>query len=140
MVASPHAPLKQEPAKATARLLRAIENPYVSIIGHPTGRLIGRREGLTPDMAVVVKAAAARGVALEINANHYRLDLRDAHARLALEAGCLLAINTDAHGEGDLGELPYGILTARRAGATPDRVVNCLAPEALRAWVASTRR
>src|SRR5690606_11038116 len=124
-VASPHAPLKQNPDKATARLLKPIENPYVTILGHATGRLVGRREGLQPDMAKVVRAAADRGIAVEINANHYRLDLRDTHARMALDAGCVLAINTDAHGEGDLGELPYGVLTARRAGATAENIINC---------------
>ena len=140
VVASPHNPLKQEPEKATARLIRAIENPYVTILGHATGRLVNRREGLQPDMAAVVKAAAARGIAVEINANHHRLDVRDTHARLALEAGCVLAINCDAHGEADLGEIGYGVLTARRAGATPDRVVNCLDAAGLKKWIASTRR
>jgi DNA polymerase (family 10) len=139
VVASPHAALTQEPEKATARLLRAIENPYVTIIGHPTGRMVNRREGLSPDMAQIIDAAARRGIALEINANHYRLDLRDTHARAALERGVKLAIDTDAHGESDLGELRYGVLTARRAGATAGDVVNCLSRDALDKWIRSTR-
>ncbi len=139
VVASPHAALSQEPKKATARLLRAIENPYVTIMGHPTGRLVLKREGLSPDIDALVRAAAERGVAMEINANHWRLDLRDTHARAALAAGCKLAINTDAHGAGDLGQLPYGVLTARRAGATAADVVNCLSAAGLRKWIASTR-
>ncbi|MFW6032425.1 MAG: DNA polymerase/3'-5' exonuclease PolX, partial [Phycisphaeraceae bacterium] len=73
VVASPHAALTQEPAKATARLVKAIENRYVTIIGHPTGRIVGRRPGLSPDMGKVIEAAAERGVALEINANYHRL-------------------------------------------------------------------
>ncbi|XAL98175.1 DNA polymerase/3'-5' exonuclease PolX [Phycisphaeraceae bacterium D3-23] len=139
VVASPHAALSQEPRKATARLLKAIQNPYVTIMGHPTGRLVLKREGLSPDIDALVKAAADRGVAMEINANHWRLDLRDTHARAALAAGCKLAINTDAHGEGDTYQLPYGVLTARRAGATAQDVVNCMTAAGLKQWIASTR-
>lgn len=139
VVASPHAALGQEPDKCTKRFLKAIENPYVTIMGHPTGRLIGRREGLSPDMGALFKAAAQRGVAMEINANHWRLDLRDTHARAAIAAGVKLAINTDAHGPADLDQLTYGILTARRAGATKNNVVNCLDQAALAEWLKSTR-
>jgi DNA polymerase (family 10) len=139
VVASPHAALTQPPDKATARLLRAIEHPCVTILGHPTGRIINYREGLAPDMLTLIKAAARRGIALEINANHHRLDLRDTHARLALEHGVKLAINTDAHGPDDLDELTYGVLTARRAGATKQDVVNCLGREALLTWLRGTR-
>jgi DNA polymerase (family 10) len=139
VVASPHAALSQEPKKATARLLKAIENPYVTMIGHPTGRLVLRREGLSPDIEALCKAAADRGIALEINANHWRLDLRDTHARVALEHGVKLAINTDAHGPGDLDQLPYGVLTARRAGATKQDIVNCMTAATLKKWLKSTR-
>ncbi|MCX5662352.1 MAG: DNA polymerase/3'-5' exonuclease PolX [Planctomycetota bacterium] len=139
VVASPHAALSQEPAKATERLLKAMENPYVTIMGHPTGRLVSKREGLDPDIPKIAAAAAKRGVALEINANHYRLDLRDAHAKIALDAGAMLAIDTDAHGPADLNELTYGVLTARRAGARAEQVVNCLSREKLAAWLKSTR-
>lgn len=135
VVASPHAALSQEPKKATARLLKAIENPHVTVLGHPTGRLVGRREGLSPDMGALIAAAAARGLAMEINANSYRLDLRDNHARAAIEAGVKLSINTDAHSEGDLDQLIYGVLTARRAGATKDDVINCMSPAALHKWI-----
>lgn len=139
VVASPHNALSQEPAKATKRLIKAIQNPYVTIVGHPTGRLINRREGLSPDMKQVIAAAAQRGVALEINANSWRLDLNDSHARAAIEAGVKLAINTDAHGPGDMDQLIYGVLTAQRAGATREHVVNCLSREALAKWLQSTR-
>ncbi len=140
VVASPHAALTQEPKKATARLIKAIENPYVSIIGHPTGRIVNRREGLSPDLPALFKAAAERGVALEINANPYRLDLRDSHARLFIhEYGGKIAINTDAHGLGDLDHLQFGVSTARRAGATAHDVVNCLGLDELANWIASTR-
>jgi DNA polymerase (family 10) len=139
VVASPHSALTQDAKKATRRLLKAMENRYVTVLGHPTGRLVGRREGLAPDMSAVIRAARQRGIALEINANHYRLDLRDTHARAALDAGVRLAINTDAHGPGDLDELRYGVLTARRAGATAGHVVNCLSASALERWLKSTR-
>ncbi len=139
VVASPHSGLTQSPAKATKRLLKAINHPSVTIIGHPTGRLIGRREGLTLDMNQIVTAAAQRGIALEINANSWRLDLNDRHARLALDAGVKLAINTDAHGPGDLDQLIYGVLTARRAGATPAQVINCMSRQSLAKWLKSTR-
>ncbi|MEO0586504.1 MAG: DNA polymerase/3'-5' exonuclease PolX [Planctomycetota bacterium] len=135
VVASPHAALSQEPATCTKRLIKAIENPHVHIIGHPTGRLINRRAGLEPDMPAIVDAAKANGVALEINAHHARLDLRDTHARLALDAGVKLAIDTDAHGLADFHQLRYGILTARRAGATKSDVVNCLTRKQLAKWL-----
>ena len=108
-------------------------------LSDPTGRIIGRREGLSPDMTQVIGAAAARGVALEINANHRRLDLRDTQARAAIEAGVKLSINTDAHGPDYLDELIYGVLTARRAGVGRDDVINCMTPTGLLKWIRSTR-
>ena len=140
VVASPHAALTQDPVKATKRLLKAIDNPYVTILGHPTGRIVNRREGLSPDMEALFKAAKDRGIALEINASPYRLDLRDAHARTWVqEYGGKLAINTDAHSEDHLDNLRFGVLTARRAGATKGDVVNCLTRPGLAKFIASTR-
>ncbi len=139
VVASPHAALTQDSKKATARLLKAIHNPYVTILGHPTGRLINRREGLSPDMKQIITAAKERGIALEINANHYRLDLRDTHAKLAIDSGVKLAINTDAHGAADFDQLRFGVLTARRAGAEADHVINCLSQAELAKWIEKTR-
>ena len=139
VVASPHAALTQDSAKATGRLLKAIENPYVHIIGHPTGRLIGRREGLSPDMKELFKAAAANGTAMEINANPLRLDLRDIHAKAAIEAGVMLTIDTDAHTAGHFDLLIYGVLTAQRAWARPENVINCLDADGLTRWLAAKR-
>ena len=139
VVASPHSALSQNTATCTKRFLRAIENPYVTIIGHLTGRIINRREGLSPDIAQLIGAAADRGIAFEINANSYRLDLRDIHARAAIEAGVQLSINTDAHGPGDLDQLMYGVLTARRAGVTRVDVINCMSKTTLAKWLKSTR-
>ena len=139
VVASPHAALSQDPKKATDRLLKAIANPYVTMIGHPTGRMISLREGLSPDMKRIIAAAAERGIALEVNANLWRLDLRDSHARAAIDAGVKLSINTDAHGTADLDQLIYGVLTARRAGATTEDVINCMSNSDLAKWLKSTR-
>ncbi len=140
VIASPHSALNQDPAKATKRLIKAVENRYVTVIGHPTGRLINRREGLHPDMKQVIAAAAQRGIALEINANNWRLDLNDAHARAAIEAGAKLSINTDAHGPGDMDQLIYGVITARRAGATKGDVINAMTAAQLQKWLKSTKQ
>ena len=126
VVASPHNPLRQDPDKATDRMVRAAENPYVTLIGHPTGRLILRREGIAPDLAKVFKAAAAAGTAMEINASYPRLDLNDLNARAAVRAGCMLSINTDAHSTGELDNIAYGVSVARRAWATKANVINCM--------------
>jgi DNA polymerase (family 10) len=139
VVASPHVSLKQDEAKATDRLVRAIESRYVNVIGHPTGRLIDRRAGLPWRAEPVFKAAAATGTALEINASYPRLDLNDAHARAALAAGCLLSVNTDAHGPDELGFMPYGIDVARRAWATAARVINCFTEAELMRFIARKR-
>ena len=139
VVASPHIALGQDSAKATKRLLKAIDNPYVTLIGHPTGRIIGRRAGISPDMKQVITAAARRGIALEINANSWRLDLNDINARWAIEAGVKLAINTDAHGPQDMEQLIYGVLTARRAGAQSNDVVNAMTQVAFEKWLKASR-
>ena len=139
VVASPHAALSQSPERATERLLRAIEHPLVNVIGHPTGRLIGRRAGLSPDFATLFAAAAETGTALEINASYRRLDLAADLARAAVRAGCKLAIDTDAHHPKHLGRLDGGLATARRGWVTRADVVNCLDVDALRAFVAAKR-
>jgi DNA polymerase (family 10) len=126
VVASPHVALKQETEKATDRLLRAIDNRYVNVIGHPTGRLIDRRLGLPLQFERIFAAAAQNGTALEINAGYPRLDLSDIHARAALESGVMLSINTDAHSPGEFAGMQFGIDVARRAWATAAQVINCL--------------
>ncbi len=136
VVASPHASLRQEPEVATKRLLAAIENPHVDILGHPTGRLIGEREGLHPDMPALVAAALKHGVAMEVNANSLRLDLRDAHVRLVTNAGGLIAIDTDAHSARDFDQLRFGVLTARRGWCLRDQCVNAWDAPRLRKWLA----
>jgi DNA polymerase (family 10) len=139
VVASPHIALKQDSAKATERILRAIDNKYVHVIGHPTGRLIGSREGLPLDFERIFKAAAANGTALEINSGYPRLDLSDLHARAALEAGCKLSINTDAHSTDGLGWMHLGVSVARRAWAPRTAVINCFTWAQLRTFLSAKR-
>jgi DNA polymerase (family 10) len=139
VVASPHISLKQDEVKATDRMLRAIENPYVNVIGHPTGRLINRREGLPLNFAKIFAAASSSGTALEINAGYPRLDLNDIHARGAIDTGCTLAIDTDAHSTEELSTLNYGIDVARRAWAPADRVINCMTFARLKQFLARKR-
>ncbi len=135
VVASPHTALSQPPEAATRRLIRAIEHPATRILGHPTGRLILRRTGLTPDMGAVMAAAARCGVALEINAHWMRLDLRDTHVKAAVEAGCLIAINCDVHATSDFDNLRFGVTTGRRGWLPPARCVNTWPSDRLGAWL-----
>jgi DNA polymerase (family 10) len=140
VVASPHSALRQEPEAATRRLVEAIRHPLVHVLGHPTGRLINRREGMHPDIDALVEAAVEHDTALEINANPYRLDLRDVHVRTAVDAGALISINTDAHGPEHFDFLRYGVLTARRGWLAPEACINTWAAPRLHEWVKSKRR
>lgn len=124
VVASLHTALNQSRDQITQRLLNAINNPHVDVIGHPTGRLFPDRAGADLDMDAVISAAAATGTILEINANPARLDLRDVHARMAIDKGVKLAINTDAHRAEEFELLHYGVATAQRGWATAGDVVN----------------
>ena len=119
--------------------LAAIRHPLVHVVGHPTGRIINRRPGLSPDMDALIAAAAEHRTALEINANPYRLDLRDVHVRAAVDAGALISINTDAHGPEHFDYLRYGVLTGRRGWLAPAGCVNAWPFEALHEWLQSKR-
>ena len=140
VVASPHVALSQDPATATARLLKAIENPFVHILGHPTGRLINKRPGLEPAIGDLVAAAVEHDTALEINAHWMRLDLRDTHVRVATLAGAKIAIDCDVHNPTDFDNLRYGISTARRGWLEPKDCVNAMTSETLEKWVQSKRK
>jgi DNA polymerase (family 10) len=135
VLASLHTSLRQPREKVTERLLNAIRNPHVDIIGHPTGRLIPDREGADLDMDAVLNAAAETGVALEINAHPARLDLDDVYARRAKELGIPISINTDSHSEEDFDNLFYGVAIARRAWLTKADVINCWSPDKLLKWL-----
>jgi DNA polymerase (family 10) len=140
VVASPHAGLTQDPATATARLIKAISNPFIHIVGHPTGRLINRRQGLSPDLAAVIKAAKQHDVALEINSHWMRLDLRDTHVREAVKAGCKIAIDCDVHAATEFDNIRFGVATARRGWLTPDLCINTWPAPQLHAWLKSKRK
>ena len=135
VVASLHSSLRQPREKVTQRMLNAIRNPHVDIIGHPTGRLIPEREGADLDMEAVLKAAAESGVALEINAHPSRLDLEDKFARRAKDMGIPISINTDAHSEEHLDMLHFGVATARRAWLTAEDVINTWPNQKLLGWL-----
>jgi DNA polymerase (family X) len=139
VVASPHVGLRQAPEVATERLLAAIRHPLVHIIGHPTGRIIGKREGLSPDMDALFDAAVKHDTVLELNANWHRLDLRDTHLRRAIEKGVKISIDTDAHDAPHFDFLVYGILTARRAGVPPEACINTWDADKLHGWLRSKR-
>jgi DNA polymerase (family 10) len=124
VVASIHSALGSARERVTTRTLKAMDNPYVTCIGHPTGRVIGYREAMDLDMPAVIDHAAQTGTALEVNADPSRLDLKDVHCRMAVEAGVKLAINTDAHSAGGLGLMPFGVATAARGWAAKADVLN----------------
>ncbi|HLW86776.1 MAG TPA: DNA polymerase/3'-5' exonuclease PolX [Candidatus Sulfotelmatobacter sp.] len=126
VIASVHSVFNQDSAKMTDRLLKAIENPNTSIIGHPTGRIQLRREAYPFDMTAVLAAAAKNKVAMELNSYPDRLDLNDVHLRQAKQQGVKIVINTDSHHTSHMEKIRYGILQARRAWLTKDDVLNTL--------------
>ena len=129
VIASVHSVFNQEPAKMTNRLLKAIENPHTSIIGHPTGRILLRRDSYGFDMPSVLSAAASHRVAMELNSYPDRLDLNDVHLRQAKQRGVKIVINTDSHHTSHMDKIRFGVLQARRAWLTKGDVLNALPPE-----------
>ena len=140
VVASVHSGLSQEPARMTERVLRALECPWVDVLGHPTGRMLLRREASALDVEAIIVAAAALGVALEINGQPHRRDLHDTHARLARDRGVKIVLSTDAHGVGGFEHLHWATFTARRAWLTPQDVLTCLPLSDLRRTLRRHRR
>lgn len=124
VVASVHSAFNQDRQQMTARLVRAIENPHVDVLGHPTGRIILRRDPYPVDFEAVIEAARSHHVALEINCQVDRLDLSDVHARAARDRGVPIVISSDAHSRYALGNLRWGVLIARRAWLAPSDVLN----------------
>ena len=118
----------------TQRTIKAMENPHVHIIGHPTGRIINKRPASAIDILEIVRAAVETNTALEINASWKRLDLKDRHVHHATAAGAMLTINTDAHHVDQFQQMRYGVATARRGWARTDHVINALSLEELIAW------
>lgn len=139
VVASVHTGFSQDRATLTRRIITAMRSPYVTIIAHPTGRLMGEREPYAVDLEALFQAAKATGTALEINSYPRRLDLNDAAARRAHELGVMLALSTDSHSTDQLENVTFGLGVARRAWVGPRGVLNCLTLSQLRQWISRKR-
>jgi DNA polymerase (family X) len=139
VIAAVHSNFKQTPLEMTDRLLRAIDNPYVNIVAHPTSRLIGSRPPIQLDFDRVLRAAKSAGVALEIDGSPWRLDLNDVLAEAVARAGGLLAIGSDAHSTAQLSFMRYGVLQARRGWVEAARIVNAWPWEKLHSWLIHRR-
>jgi DNA polymerase (family 10) len=140
VVASVHSRFRLDEAAQTERILRAVANPHTTILGHMTGRMLLRREAYELDIERVLAACADHDVAVEINGHPHRLDLDWRWHRRALELGCRLSINPDAHSVAELDLMRWGILAARKGGVPPDRVLNTLTPRELTAHLKGRRR
>ncbi len=134
VVASVHSGLGMDVKKATARLLKAIQNPYTTILGHPTGRLLLRREGYPIDHKAIIDACAKYEVVIEINANPWRLDLDWRWVHYAMDKGVMLSINPDAHETGGFADMKYGVLVGRKGGLTKEMTLNTKTLEELTAY------
>ncbi|MDX5479816.1 MAG: PHP domain-containing protein, partial [Cyclobacteriaceae bacterium] len=134
IVSSIHSGLSMDRKKATARLLKAIDNPYTTILGHPTGRLLLRREGYPIDHKVIIDACAKNGVIIEINANPWRLDLDWRWVNYAMEKGVKLSINPDAHEMEGYADMRYGVLVGRKGGLTKEMTFNALSRTEVEAY------
>lgn len=137
VLVSVHLHMGQDQATMTERVLKAVRHPHVDMLGHPTGRLLGRRDPYALDVEAVLQACAEHDVAVEINANPHRLDLSDVHVHRARELGVKVAVNTDAHRPRGLDTMRFGVDQARRGWLRPQDVLNCMPLEDFRAW---TRR
>ena len=126
VVASVHSRFRLDPKEQTSRIVRAVSNPYTTILGHMTGRQLLRRPGYEVDIEKILKACARHGVAVEINANPWRLDLDWRWHSRALELGCMMSINPDAHSTREIDLTHWGVEMARKGGVPPERVLNCL--------------
>ncbi len=138
VVASPHSQLRRDHDQ-TSRMLRAVAEPGVAMLGHPQGRMYNNRPGVSADWARVFATAAQRGVAIEIDGNWHRQDVHFDLARQALEAGCIFALDSDAHSIGELRFTDYSIAHARIAGIPAERVINCWSDERLAEWMKERR-
>ena len=138
-IASLHHGFSQPREQATRRLLLAMENPYVDIIGHPTGRLLGRRDPFDLDMEAIIAKAAETGTIMELNAHPERLDLNDVHLRMARKLGIRIAIDTDAHEARQFSHIRWGIATARRGWIGAGEVLNAQPLPVMRSWLKRSR-
>jgi histidinol phosphatase-like PHP family hydrolase len=139
VVASPHSQLRRKEDQ-TPRMVAAVKAPAVAILGHPRGRMFNSRPGITADWDAVFEVAAKRKVAIELDGNWHRQDIDYLLARRALDAGCLFALDSDAHSVDELRFSDYAIAHARIAGIPAERVINCWSNEQLAEWMARRRR
>jgi len=139
VVGAVHSRFDLSRAAQTRRILRAMDNPHLTLLAHPTGRLIGEREPYDVDMARIIRKARERRVALELNAHPERLDLLDVHCQMAREEGVLVSINSDAHSDLDFDNLLFGIGQARRGWLEPRDVLNTRPLDALLDWLRDRR-
>jgi len=140
IVASVHAVLKMDEEKANARLLKAIKNPFTTILGHPTGRLLLSREGYPVDLKLIIDACAANGVIMELNANPFRLDLDWEWIPYAMDKGVMISINPDAHKRESFHDMYYGVLAARKGGLTKEMCFNALPLEKVEQYFLKRKR
>ncbi len=139
VIASIHSGMTGPREKVTMRLLKAMDNPYVNCLAHPTGRLLGQREPMDIDIPALIKHAAQTNTALEVNANPWRLDLKDTNCKMAIENGVKLTIGTDAHSISSLGLMPFGVATAARGWATKNDIINTFSTKKLKNWLKKKR-
>ncbi|QDH81421.1 DNA polymerase/3'-5' exonuclease PolX [Echinicola soli] len=139
IVSSIHSGLSMTRKKATARLIKAIENPYTTILGHPTGRLLLRREGYPIDHKAIIDACAENNVVIEINANPWRLDLDWRWVHYAMEKEVMLSINPDAHEKSGYFHMKYGVLTGRKGGLTKGMTLNAMSGEEIGKYFAKRK-
>ena len=135
IIASVHTNLRMDEEKATNRLLKAIENPYTTILGHPTGRLLLSRQGYPIDHEKIIDACAANRVAIELNANPYRLDMDWTWIPYAIEKGVLISVNPDAHSTDGIKDIHFGVLSARKGGLSTAHCLNAMDVDAFEAWI-----
>jgi DNA polymerase (family 10) len=135
VIASVHSNLRMDEAKATQRLIRAVENPYTTILGHPTGRLLLSRPGYPIDHRAVIDACAEKGVAIELNASPYRLDLDWSWIPYAQEKDVLISINPDAHSRAGIEDIQFGVAAARKGGLDAEGCLNTRSKEEFEAWI-----
>ena len=140
LVASVHSYFNLSAEEQTRRLIAAMENPLVNVIGHPSGRMIGRRPPIEMDFGAVCQAAIRTGTALEVNSFPDRLDLRDDNVRWAVEAGVTLSVDTDSHAPKHMDNIRYGVATAQRGWATKANVLNTRTLKQLQEFVARKRK
>jgi DNA polymerase (family 10) len=140
VVASVHSGFRRTREEQTARILRAVRNPYTAILGHMTGRQLLRRDGYEVDIERILAACAEHAVAVEINANPWRLDLDWRWHQAGIDAGCVFSVNPDAHSTSEIDLTRWGVEMARKGGLTRDKIINCMTADQIAAWFAGKRQ